>query len=124
MAARRGPDGAAAADAQPGAAPAGRKTREALSAADRIADALDLAAHEAARVQARRWVGLSAGLHCLWSWLHAHSQECLLWLAWHPPSLLCCGEARNSRAPCDFSTCMPAASQGSHCMHISHLPCY
>lgn len=53
---RPGAPGAPGADpaqkGEAGAAPAGRRTREALSAADRIADALDLAAHEAARLQA------------------------------------------------------------------------
>ena len=52
---RHGPAGQPGLDpAQKGdasAAPAGRRTREALSAADRIADALDLAAHETARLQ-------------------------------------------------------------------------
>ncbi|KAK9845965.1 hypothetical protein WJX81_007060 [Elliptochloris bilobata] len=52
---RRGAAGQPAQDGAPegeaGAAAAGRRTREALSAADRIADALDLAAHEAARMQ-------------------------------------------------------------------------
>ena len=50
---RQGAPGADAAQkGEAGVAPAGRRTREALSAAERIADALDLAAHEAVRLQA------------------------------------------------------------------------